>query len=79
MTTRQSPKTCGYQDCDESIPPWFELCAPHNTAKQKGQIDQCPSCGQYKDPKYPLCRSCNATSNRAMVQSQGLTTTTRGT
>ena len=62
MTSRQSPKSCGYQDCDESIPPWFELCAPHNTAKQKGQIDQCPTCGQYKDPQYPLCRSCNATN-----------------
>ncbi len=62
MTTRQPNKICAYQDCGEGIPPWFELCAPHNTAKQKGEIDQCPTCGQYKDAKYPLCRSCNAAS-----------------
>ncbi len=61
MTTRQSGKTCGYQDCDETIPRWFELCAPHNTAKQKGEVDQCSSCGKYKDAKYRFCRSCNPT------------------
>ena len=60
MTTRKSGKTCGYQDCNETIQPWFELCGPHNTAKQSGEIDQCPNCGQYKDAKFPLCRSCNA-------------------
>ena len=66
MTTRQSGKTCGHQDCGEPIRPWFELygfelCAPHNSAKEKGGIDQCPSgCGQYKPAKYTLCRKCNA-------------------
>ncbi len=69
MTTRQSAKSCGYQDCDETIPPWFELCAPHNTAKQKGEIDQCPTCGHYKDAKYPLCRSCNATNRNQTAPS----------
>ena len=62
MTTRQSGKTCGYQGCGERIPPWFELCVSHNSAKQKGEIDQCPNCGQYKAANYPLCRSCNAAS-----------------
>ena len=62
MATKQSGKSCGYQDCSETILPWFELCAPHNTAKQKGEIDQCPNCGQYKDTKFPLCRTCNAVS-----------------
>ena len=70
MTTRQSGKTCGYQDCGETIPNWFELCAPHNTAKQKGEIDQCPSCGQYKDPRFPLCRSCNAANRTQATPAQ---------
>lgn len=59
MTARQSGKTCGYQDCDESIRPWFELCAPHKLRQRKGEVDQCPSCGRYKAANYPLCRSCN--------------------
>ena len=63
MTTRKSSKTCGYQDCNETIQTWYELCGPHNAAKQGGEIDQCPKCGQYKDAMFPLCRSCNA-SNR---------------
>ena len=67
MTTRQSNKTCAYQDCGQTIPAWFELCAPHNGAKQKGEIDQCTSCGQYKDAKFPLCRSCNATGKRGQA------------
>ena len=62
MTVRQSGKTCGYQDCGETIPSWFELCAPHNTAKKEREIDQCPNCAQYKDSKFPVCRSCNATN-----------------
>ena len=62
MTIKRSNKTCAYQDCGQTIPAWFELCAPHNTAKQQGEIDQCPNCGQYKDAKFPLCRSCNAAS-----------------
>ena len=53
-------KTCSYQDCDQSIAPWLELCQEHNADKQSGLIDQCPDCGQYKDPRYPLCRHCNA-------------------
>ena len=69
MTTRQSGKSCGHQDCSETIPPWFELCAPHNAAKQKSEIDQCPNCGQYKDPKFPLCRSCNASSRNQTAPS----------
>ena len=66
MATRQSDKTCGYQDCDEPIRPWFDLCASCNSARQKGEIDRCPSCPKYKAANYPLCRSCNASSgNRA--------------
>ncbi len=67
MTSRQSGKTCGYQDCGETIPSWFELCAPHNTAKKKGEIDQCPNGDQYKDSQFPVCRSCNATNRSQAV------------
>ena len=69
MTTRKSNKTCGFQDCGQGIPAWFELCKQHNTAKQKGEIDQCPNCDQYKDPKFPLCRSCNAASKNQTTSS----------
>lgn len=69
MTTRQSGKTCGYQDCGEPIRPWFELCASHNSARQNGEIDQCPDCGQYKAANYPLCRSCNAASGNRTARS----------
>ena len=58
-------KTCSYQDCDQSIAPWFELCQEHNADKQSGLIDQCPDCGQYKNPSYPLCRQCNASAKSA--------------
>ena len=69
MTARQSGKTCGYQGCGETIPAWFELCVPHNSAKQKGGIDHGPNCGQYKDANYPLCRSCNAASRNQAAPS----------
>ena len=69
MTTRQSNKTCAYQDCGQTIPAWFELCAPHNTAKKQGEIDQCPNCGQYKEAKFPLCRSCNAAGRNQATSS----------
>lgn len=69
MTTRKSNKTCAFQDCPLSIPTWFELCAPHNAAKQKDEIDQCPTCDQYKDAKFHLCRSCNAVSKNQTTSS----------
>ena len=62
MTSKQSGNTCGYQDCSETILRWFELCPRHNDEKKKGEIDQCPDCGQYKDSKFPVCRKCNATN-----------------
>ncbi len=65
MTTRRSGKACGYQDCGEAIPPWFDLCIAHNSAKQNGEIDQCPRCGQYKAANFPLCRNCNASRSQA--------------
>ena len=69
MTTRRSGKSCGYHDCGEPIQPWFDLCVTHNSAKQKGEIDQCPSCGQYKAANYDFCRSCNAASRNRTAPS----------
>ena len=62
-------KTCAYQDCDQSIAPWFMLCLDHNADKQSGLIDQCPDCGRYKDSRYPLCRDCNASGKSATPKS----------
>ena len=58
--TQKTGKTCAYQDCDQSILGWFELCQQHNAAKRSGIIDQCSDCGQDKDSRYPNCRDCNA-------------------
>ncbi len=62
-------KICAYQDCNQSIAPWFELCQEHNANKQSGLIDRCPGCGQYKDPRYPLCRQCNASAKAVAPKS----------
>ena len=69
MATRQSGGICAYQDCEQSIASWFQLCRSHNGAKEKGEIDGCPSCGQFKDSSYPLCRDCNA-ANRNQSNSR---------
>ena len=62
-------KTCAYQNCDRFIARWFELCQEHNADKQVGLIDPCPDCGQYKDPRFPLCRQCNAGAKSATPKS----------
>ena len=62
VAAKQSGGICAYQDCDERIASWYKLCRSHNGAKENGEIDECPRCGQYKDPNYPLCRNCNAAS-----------------
>ena len=60
MATRQSSKTCRYQDCPNNIPLRFDLCVTHNSARKSGEIDQCSKCERYKPARYPLCRNCNA-------------------
>jgi putative endonuclease len=64
MTTTRRKKTCRYQDCEQTIPPWYTFCYDHNQEKESGKIDVCPSpeCGKGKDAKYELCRDCNAKS-----------------
>lgn len=64
MTTRQPSKICRHQDCPNDIPPWFNLCVPHNADKRKGEISQCSNCERYKPDKYPRCRNCNAEQNK---------------
>ena len=71
MATRQSGGICAYQDCEQSIASWFQLCRPHNGAKEKGEIDECPKCRRFKDSNYPLCRDCNAASRNQGNSRQG--------
>lgn len=71
MASGQSTKVCGYQDCGQRIPPWFSLCSRHNTAKGKGEINECSNCEQYKDANYPLCRNCYAAAKNQSVNRQG--------
>ena len=71
MTQRQVTNICRFQDCEQRIQPWFELCASHNDAKTKSLIDQCPKCEQYKDANYPLCRNCNAASRTNNTNRRG--------
>ena len=71
MTQRQATNTCRHQDCEQRIQSWFELCAPHNDSKTKGEINECPNCGQYKDSSYQLCRNCNAAGRNQSTNRRG--------
>lgn len=71
MTQRQATNTCRFQDCEQRIQPWFELCASHNDAKTKGVINECPNCDQFKAANYPLCRNCNAADRNQNTNRRG--------
>ncbi len=71
MTTQQSGGTCAYQDCEQRIASWYQLCRTHNGAKEKGEIDECPKCRQFKDANYPLCRNCNTAGRNQTGSSPG--------
>ena len=60
MTESRAKKVCRYQDCERGIQPWFELCVPHYGSRKSGEIDECPSCDQYKDAGFPTCRDCHS-------------------
>ena len=53
MTT---PNQCQFWDCAEIIPGDHFLCREHYRIRDT--LNQCPSCGQYKDAKYELCLNC---------------------
>ena len=55
MTT---PNRCQFWDCAEIIRRNHFLCALHYEGYEMGLINQCPSCGQYKDAEYDVCLVC---------------------
>ena len=55
MTT---PNQCQFWDCDETIRRAHFLCSTHYPGYLAGAIDQCQSCGQYKDAEYDVCMTC---------------------
>ena len=59
MTQRQPTGECKYQGCERRIQAWFDFCAPHNDQRKNGEIDECPSCGRYKNRNLPQCRICS--------------------
>ena len=70
MTQKQTSGVCKYQDCERRIQSWYDLCAPHNDSKRKGEIDECPGCGNYKDAIFPQCRACHASARTNNPRSQ---------
>ena len=62
--SRTSPapatKTCEFWSCQVEIRDEHFLCRDHYSAFQEDSIDQCPSCGRYKDAQYETCLECDA-------------------
>ena len=55
MTT---PNRCRFQDCRELIRKDYRLCYHHYTQRNRGIIDQCPRCDNYKNAPFTVCRNC---------------------
>ena len=54
------PNICKEQSCGEKLSrKGHYLCPTHWEMAETGDIDECPSCGVYKDSKYNLCIKCN--------------------
>lgn len=49
---------CGYWRCNRLIDSRHFLCAEHYEDWQDYLIDECPSCGRFKDSFYELCLDC---------------------
>ena len=60
--TRPAPAatTCEFWSCQEVIRDDHFLCRDHYSRLQEGSINQCPSCGRYKDAQYETCLDCDA-------------------
>ena len=56
---QMAPNSCDEQDCEETIDEDHFLCRTHWEAFRKGEISECPECGEYKPSNFPLCRRCN--------------------
>ena len=55
---KTSPRVCAFVDCKTPVLPYDTLCSEHYQKRKDGLINQCPNCGTFKDPKYPLCSAC---------------------
>ena len=64
QTEQLKPNTCDEQDCNEVIDDEHYLCRVHWQQFRQGRISACPECGEHKPANYPLCRRCNAQSDR---------------
>ena len=62
MTTSNQ---CQFWDCDITIRRAHFLCSTHYPDYLAGIIDQCQSCGQYKDAKYDVCMTCRRKTGSA--------------
>ena len=58
MTRGNDRNTCAYWDCNRVIPSDHFLCGEHYEYYQNYLIDQCPSCGRFKNSMYELCLDC---------------------
>ncbi len=67
MTT---PNQCQFWDCKETIRRNYFLCSPHYSRYEAGMIDQCKSCGQYKDAKDDVCLNCYGQTASAWASSR---------
>ena len=54
-----SSNTCDEQDCEEEIRDDHFICRDHWDQARKGDISECPECGEYKPSTFRLCRRCN--------------------
>ena len=52
-------KICEFWSCQEEIREDHFLCRDHYSRLQEASIDECPSCGRYKDALYETCLECN--------------------
>ena len=60
--TRPAPaaKICEFWSCQEEIRDDHFLCLDHYSRFKEDSINECPSCGRYKDALYETCLECNA-------------------
>ena len=59
--------TCLEQFCDIQLPPEVDLCQAHENERESGLIDECPTCGVYKDVKYETCLQCKRSGKTAQT------------
>ncbi|MBM2832715.1 MAG: hypothetical protein HW414_1767 [Dehalococcoidia bacterium] len=58
MSSCTTSGKCGYWNCRRSIRGSHFLCIDHFNDWNDYLIDECPSCGQFKDSGYKLCPTC---------------------